>query len=150
MQDMVNKRFDKQTGRFIMMCVPKASYIVPKRLIWNYMIHNIRKSSYEVAEMKDDTKKTPLYLKYGLLGLKIHTYIWFPIIYLLLASFGIGVLFVYLLLASFGTGVLSYYKAFWVVMIIVLLIITASSLLSKMLCDQIRNIKEIEIKEKPA
>ena len=43
-----------------------------------------------------------------------------------------------------------YYKVFWGVMIVVLLIITASSGISKMLCDQIRNIKEIENKEKPA
>jgi len=136
MQDMVNKRFDKQTGSFIMMCVPKASYIASKRLIWNYIIHNIRKPLYEVTEMKNDIKKTLIYRKYGLLGFKIHTYIWFPIIYLSLASVGIGVLY--------------YYKVFWVVVIVVLLIIAASSLLSKMLCDQIRNIKEIENKEKPA
>ena len=136
MQDMVNKRFDKQTGKFIMMCIPKASYTAPKRLIRNYIIHNIRKTLYEVTKMKNDITKTLLYRKYGLLGLKIHTYIWFPIIYLLLASFGIGVLY--------------YYKVFWGVMIVVLLIITASSVISKMLCDQIRNIKEIENKEKPA
>jgi hypothetical protein len=105
-------------------------------LISNYIIHNNRKPSYEVTEMKNDIKKTLLYRKYGLLGLKIFTYIWFPILYLLLASVGIGGLY--------------YYKEFWMVMIIVLLIIAASSLLSKMLCDQIRNIKEIENKEKPA
>jgi hypothetical protein len=119
-----------------MMFVPKASYIAPKRLIWNYIIHNIRKTLYEVTKMKNDITKSLLYRKYGLLGLKIHTYIWFPIIYLSLASFGIGVLY--------------YCKVFWLVMIIVLLIIAASSVISKMLCDQIRNIKEIENKEKPA
>ena len=133
---MVNKRFGKQTGRSITMCVLKASYILPKHLIWNYIIHNIRKSLYEVAEMKNDIKKTLLYRKYGLPGLKIFTYIWFPIIYLWLASVGIGVLY--------------YCKVFWLVVISVLLIIAASSLLSKMLCDQVRNIKEIENKEKPA